>query len=91
MSEELEKVWRKCLQCDSDFYIKEADQEFFKLKNLELPKRCWTCRQKNRKEAMEARMRQAEADRIARLNGKLRTGRSPVDKEMSPGKIVRKR
>lgn len=71
------KIYRECIQCESDFYIKESDQAFFEQKGLELPKRCWPCRQKNKREAAEAKARQAEADRSARTNGNRRPRRSP--------------
>lgn len=52
------KLYKECLQCNSDFYITEKDQEFFESKNLEIPKRCWPCRQKNKKEAIAAKAAQ---------------------------------
>ena len=54
------KIYRECIQCESDFYITEKDQDFFNAKSLELPKRCWPCRMKNRKEAQEAKIRQLD-------------------------------
>lgn len=42
----------KCIDCGSDFTITDGDQEFFKSKDLHLPKRCVPCRRK-RKESRE--------------------------------------
>lgn len=75
---ETTKLWRECIQCESDFYIKEVDRDFFEAKGLELPKRCWGCRQKNKREAIEAKARQADEDRIARMNGKRKPARAPT-------------
>jgi len=47
------KIFKLCVQCEHDFYISEKDQEFFLSRELEFPKRCWSCRQKNRKERAE--------------------------------------
>ena len=74
---EFVKLWRECIQCESDFYIKEEDQKFFEAKNLELPKRCWPCRQKNKREAAEAKAKQAEKDRMTRSNGSRRPRSAP--------------
>jgi ribosomal protein L33 len=49
------KIYKECIQCESDFYVTEKDQSFFKDKGLELPKRCWHCRKKNKEEAAEAK------------------------------------
>jgi hypothetical protein len=47
------KIYKVCVQCEHDFYISEKDQDFFSSRELEFPKRCWSCRQKNRKERAE--------------------------------------
>lgn len=41
-------LWRVCKQCDKEFYLKGSAVEFFTEKRLELPKRCWNCRQINK-------------------------------------------
>lgn len=73
-----EKLWRECCQCDTDFYIKAEDQKFFESRGLELPKRCWSCRQKNKREAMAAKAIQAEKERQLRMNGNRKPKRTPV-------------
>lgn len=62
-----EKEWKTCLQCKSDFYIKEVDREFFVSKNLELPKRCWRCRKQNKDEAIAYRLRKSDSETVAKL------------------------
>jgi hypothetical protein len=96
------KIYRECIQCTSNFYIKESDQVFFQetcacghdrasheggpcagcrtcpeFKALDLPKRCWPCRQRNRRIVAEAKARQAHEERVKRIEGSRRTGRSP--------------
>jgi hypothetical protein len=70
------KIYRECTQCESDFYIKESDQQFFEEKELELPKRCWPCRQKNKREAAAAKAAQAANERSERMNGQRKPGRT---------------
>ena len=41
---------RECIQCGKVFTISETEVEFFKKKNLSLPKRCKQCREKNKGE-----------------------------------------
>ena len=84
------KIYRECVQCTNDFYIKEEDQEFFESKGLEFPKRCWPCRQKNKREAAEAKAKQAAADRASRRDGQLRTGRT-TRKPVTTTTVDRKR
>ena len=47
-----------CDACGKNFYITDADQEFFKDKGFSLPKRCWDCRQ-SRKHDKKIRARSA--------------------------------
>ena len=49
-----QKLYRKCADCGGDFYITEKDQKFFEARQLALPKRCWSCRQKNKAQAEKA-------------------------------------
>lgn len=62
-----EKEWRSCLQCNSDFYLKEVDKEFFVSRNLELPKRCWKCRKQNKNEAIASRLKKSDDESVAKL------------------------
>lgn len=39
---------RTCKQCGIDFEIKESEINYYKSKNLEIPKRCPECRQENK-------------------------------------------
>lgn len=39
---------RTCKQCGIDFEIKESEINYYKSKNLEIPKRCPKCRQENK-------------------------------------------
>lgn len=38
----------KCVQCGKNFELKKSEIEFYKSKNLHLPKRCKNCREKNK-------------------------------------------
>ena len=39
---------RKCVQCGKSFTISDSELEFFKSKNLSIPKRCKECRDNNK-------------------------------------------
>lgn len=39
---------RKCSQCGKEFTLTDGEIDFFKSKNLHLPKRCKDCRKKNK-------------------------------------------
>lgn len=45
-----QKLYRRCADCGGDFYITDRDQAYFMKRGLELPKRCWACRQRNKQE-----------------------------------------
>ncbi len=70
-------IYRECVQCQSDFYIKEDDQLFYERRDLELPKRCWKCRKENKEKAAKARAAQAAQARSERPNGNRRRQRAP--------------
>lgn len=40
---------KKCVQCNKEFDISKGEEKFYRDKNLELPKRCKECREKNKK------------------------------------------
>ena len=48
------KIYRQCVQCGNDFYINDDDQVYFVQKGLELPKRCYACRKKNKQDRESA-------------------------------------
>jgi len=48
------KIYRQCVQCSSDFYVNDNDQVYFAEKGLELPKRCFSCRKKNKQDRESA-------------------------------------
>ena len=39
-----------CKQCGKEFTMEDSEIRFFKEKNLQLPKRCKECRDKNKRE-----------------------------------------
>jgi len=39
---------KKCVQCGKSFTITESEIQFYKSKNLSIPKRCKTCREQNK-------------------------------------------
>jgi len=48
------RIYRKCKDCEKEFYITGEEQEFYASKldsegnPYKLPERCWPCRQKRR-------------------------------------------
>jgi hypothetical protein len=60
------KLYRECKQCQNEFYITDRDQQYFTSRDLELPKRCWSCRQRNKREAQQEIAKQKEAERMQR-------------------------
>ena len=40
---------RRCIQCNKEFNISEGEERFYRDRNLELPKRCQECRDKNKR------------------------------------------
>jgi hypothetical protein len=42
------KLWRRCVDCTSPFFITPAAQQGFALKGFPLTRRCWSCRQKRK-------------------------------------------
>lgn len=38
------KIFKKCLDCEKDFYLNQKDQEFFQKMGFPEPKRCFSCR-----------------------------------------------
>ena len=41
-------IKRKCKQCGKEFVLSDSEIKFFNDKNLELPKRCSSCRKENK-------------------------------------------
>lgn len=41
---------RRCIQCNKEFNISEGEERFYRDRNLELPKRCQECRDKNKRQ-----------------------------------------
>ena len=41
-------VTRKCVQCGKIFTLNDSEIDFYNSKNLDLPKRCKTCREINK-------------------------------------------
>ena len=48
-------VKKRCKQCGKMFIINDSEIDFFKSKNLELPKRCNQCRKLNKKKNINNR------------------------------------
>ena len=42
------RLWRRCIDCTTAFYVTVAAQQGFTEKGFPLPRRCWPCRQKRR-------------------------------------------
>ena len=39
-------IYKNCVDCNTDFYITDRAQAFYKEKEYSLPKRCFDCRKK---------------------------------------------
>lgn len=57
-----DKLYRECVQCGNNFYIKKKDQDYLLGRKLELPKRCFACRKKNKEEAERQLSQATEKD-----------------------------
>lgn len=70
--QEEKTVLSNCRDCGKQFELSPNEQKFYKLHNLELPRRCTECRRKRKeakqveenKKVTEERIRKAEADEI---------------------------
>ncbi len=49
---------RTCVQCGNEFELTNSEVDFYKKKNLSLPKRCQACREKNKQQNGKTQMRQ---------------------------------
>lgn len=49
---------RTCVQCGKEFELTNSEVDFYKKKNLSLPKRCQACREKNKQQNGKTQMRQ---------------------------------
>ena len=49
---------RTCVQCGNEFELTNSEVDFYKKKNLSLPKRCQACREKNKQQNNKPQMRQ---------------------------------
>lgn len=50
-------ISKKCIQCGKEFTLTNSEIEFYKDKNLEIPKRCKACRARNKKRNKEKSFR----------------------------------
>ena len=49
---------RTCVQCGNEFELTNSEVDFYKKKNLNLPKRCQACREKNKQQNNKPQIRQ---------------------------------
>lgn len=49
---------RTCAQCGNEFELTNSEVDFYKKKNLSLPKRCQACREKNKQQNNKPQMQQ---------------------------------
>ncbi len=52
---------RTCVQCGNEFELTNSEVDFYKKKNLSLPKRCQACREKNKQQNNKPQMRQSSS------------------------------
>ncbi len=52
---------RTCVQCGKEFELTNSEVDFYKKKNLSLPKRCQACREKNKQQNNKPQMRQSSS------------------------------
>lgn len=48
---------KKCIQCENEFTLTNSEIEFYKNKELEIPKRCKACRESNKKGAKQKKLK----------------------------------
>ena len=48
---------KKCIQCGNEFTLADSEIEFYKNKDLEIPKRCKACRESNKKGAKQKKLK----------------------------------
>lgn len=49
---------RTCIQCGKEFELTNSEVDFYRKKNLHLPKRCQACREKNKRQDSKPQMQQ---------------------------------
>lgn len=49
---------RTCVQCGKEFELTDSEVDFYRRKNLHMPKRCQVCRDKNKQQNGASQMRQ---------------------------------
>lgn len=49
---------RTCVQCGKEFELTDSEVDFYKRKNLHMPKRCQACRDKNKQQSGTPQIRQ---------------------------------
>ena len=55
-------VTRKCVQCGKIFTLNDSEIDFYNSKNLDLPKRCKTCREINKGKKAEYKRQHTDGD-----------------------------
>lgn len=65
-----------CKQCGKEFELSNSEMEFYKSKNLELPKRCKECREHNKRNGSSRSNGQAEQKQTVKAE-------QPVEQNMS--------
>ena len=53
---------RICKQCGKEFELSDSETDFYRRKGLQLPKRCYTCRQKNKEENLNQHIKVIQRD-----------------------------
>lgn len=61
---------KTCIQCGKEFELSDNEINFYRNKNLELPKRCKECRQKNKRNGLAKSNRKYNRDGISDRNNK---------------------
>jgi hypothetical protein len=46
--DETGRLWRRCFDCKQPYYVTAVARAAFLAKGLQLPKRCFVCRSRNR-------------------------------------------
>lgn len=62
---------RTCIQCGKEFELTNSEMDFYRKKNLNLPKRCQECREKNKRQTGTPQMRQSSLANSSPASGSL--------------------
>ena len=75
---------RTCKQCGKEFVITQSEINFYKSKNLSIPKRCKECRQNNKQRKENV----AKVEEVTSYQNSRKTNNTPVTKAVTVALVV---